>query len=104
MTNGQNMIFLHLLKEVGLMPDQEFRFDSKRKWRFDYAFPDKCLAIEIEGGVYTKGAHGSITGIKRDIEKYSEAAAAGWRVIRVLPEDMTKERTINLIKLAYSHQ
>lgn len=76
----------------------EYRFHSTRKWAFDYASPVLRIAIEIEGGVYGRGkpcplckrkrggAHSSVTGILRDIEKYNEATVAGWRVLRFTPK------------------
>ena len=102
MTRYQNMIFLHLLSERGLKPTQEYKFHPERRWLFDYAFPERLLAVEVEGGIYNGKAHGSISGIKRDIEKYSEAAAYGWRIVRVLPEDIGKKKTIDLIFRAYN--
>jgi len=70
----------------------EHRFHPKRRWRFDMANIENKIAIEIEGGIFSKGngqkgsgAHSSVTGILRDIEKYNNATALGWRVIRVVP-------------------
>lgn len=57
-----------------------------RKFKFDYALPRIKVAIEIEGGIYSGRAHGSVTGILRDMEKYNLAAMLGWRVIRIEPK------------------
>lgn len=54
-----------------------------RDWRFDFAWPEQMVAVECEGGIYTRQAHGSISGILRDIEKYNAATSLGWRVFRV---------------------
>ena len=40
------------------------------------------IAVEIEGGVWIGGRHTRGKGFLRDIEKYNEAAAMGWRVFR----------------------
>lgn len=69
-------------------PVQERLVVPDRKYRFDFAWPEANLAVEVEGGVFTRGAHGSISGILRDIEKYNLAAVNGWRVLRVLPQDL----------------
>ncbi len=70
-----------------------------RRWRFDYAWPDKMVALEIEGGFFGKGkpcekcgrrevaGHSSIQRIKSDMTKYNVAAAAGWKVFRCLPQE-----------------
>jgi len=63
----------------------EYQFHNKRKFKFDYAFVDKKIAVEQEGGIFTKQAHGSITGILRDMEKYNLAVECGWRVLRYVP-------------------
>ena len=67
------------------VPEFEFEFHNKRKWRFDAAYPDVKIAIEFEGGVYRKGggAHQHAKRFLGDMDKYNEAALAGWRVLRV---------------------
>ena len=69
-------------------PVPEFRFAPPRKWRFDYAWPPEKVALEIEGGVWTQGRHTRGSGYIKDIEKYSEAAVRGWKVIRVTPDTL----------------
>jgi hypothetical protein len=68
---------------------REYQFSS-RGWRFDYADPPRKIAIEIEGGIFTQGAHGSIEGALRDIEKYNAATLLGWRILRYLPDHATR--------------
>src|SRR5258705_11826978 len=38
------------LKNNGLVAQPEFRFHPERMWRFDRAFPNKRIAVEIDGG------------------------------------------------------
>lgn len=63
-------------------PVTEYRFARPRRWRFDFAWPDLRIAVEIEGGVYTRGRHVRPGGYQGDIEKYNAAVLAGWRVLR----------------------
>ena len=74
-------------------PIFEHRFHPKRKWRFDVAWPDFKVAIEIEGGVWTKGRHNRPAGFIKDIEKYNEAALRGWILLRVLPNHLLTAKT-----------
>ena len=67
---------------------REYRFHPVRKWRFDYALPSEHVAIEVEGGVWTKGRHINPKGFLADIEKYNTATAMGWRVFRVTPSSL----------------
>lgn len=69
----------------------EFRFHLTRRWRFDYAFVPRALAIEIEGGVWTGGAHTRGGHFNSDCEKYNEAALLGWRVFRFTTNMMKPE-------------
>jgi very-short-patch-repair endonuclease len=69
---------------------REFTFHPARKWRFDVAFPWHRLAVELEGGIWTKGAHTRGKHYQSDCEKYNAAALAGWRVLRYTTDDLTK--------------
>ena len=64
------------------VPVAEHRFAAPRRWRFDLAWLDRMLAVEIEGGIWTKGRHVRGKGFEKDMEKYNEAALAGWRTLR----------------------
>ena len=97
-------LFTALLKREHIPePCEEWIFARPRKFRFDYAWPEIRLALEVEGGVYTKQAHGSITGILRDMEKYNLAAVNGWRVLRVTPDKLHDLQTIALVAAAYRY-
>ena len=61
---------------------REYLFAKPRQFRFDFAWPERRVAVECEGGVWTGGAHGRGSGIARDIAKYNLAATLGWRVLR----------------------
>jgi hypothetical protein len=89
-------------------PECEYKFDDKRKWRFDFAWPKYKVALEIEGATFGRqvicnycnkkvygvtknggtypirigGRHTSGVGFEKDCEKYNAATLAGWRVLR----------------------
>ena len=60
-------------------PVAEHRFHPTRKWRLDYAWVDRMVALEIEGF----GRHMMYSAYEADCVKYSEAAVLGWKVIRL---------------------
>lgn len=66
-------------------PVREHRFHETRKFRFDFAWPDRKLAVEVEGGIYGRGRHTRPRGFTNDCTKYNLAAAAGWTVLRFTP-------------------
>lgn len=72
------------------MPTPEHRFDSSRRWRFDRAWLNCKLAVEIEGGTWVKGRHSRGAGMRKDAEKYNAAILQGWRVLR-FTGDMVKD-------------
>lgn len=81
----------------------EHKFHPIRKWKFDWAWPDRFIAMEIEGGIWRKGggAHSRPANIIRDIEKYNEAALAGWTVLRVTHDMLRNGEAFNLVERAY---
>lgn len=79
---------------------KEHRFHPKRKWRFDYAFPAAKVALEVEGGVWTRGRHTRPQGFLGDIEKYNTATLMGWRVFRTTPDDLYTKNTLNMLNFA----
>ena len=82
--------------------EREYRFDSKRRWRADFAHLEARCLIEVEGGIWVNGRHNRAAGFNADLEKYLEAALAGWRVFRLGPDQITLEnvtRLVGMVKL-----
>lgn len=79
-------------------PEPEFYFakSTGRRWRFDFAWPDRKIALEIEGAVFGRtettidgrtvrvagGRHSTGVGLQADAFKYNRAAMLGWLVVR----------------------
>lgn len=78
-------------------PDVEYRFHPIRKWRFDYAWVDKKVALEVEGGAFSGGRHTTGAGFRADIDKYNSATVLGWTVVRCLPEHLYAKQTTDMI-------
>ena len=78
----EEMFALHVRADGLPAPEREYRFHPERRWRFDFAWPDRKLAVEIEGGQWVLGRHQRPDGFEKDCEKYNAAALAGWRVLR----------------------
>jgi uncharacterized protein (UPF0128 family) len=82
-------LMVAMMMALGLpQPEREYRFHETRRWRFDYAFPDRKVALEVEGVTPSGGRHQRVKGYAADCEKYSVAAADGWRVIRATPRQL----------------
>ena len=103
--NGKYPIFLQVLSISGLpSPVQEHKFHPERKWRFDYAYPDKKVAIEIDGGTWNNGAHVRPIHYQSDCEKFNEAAILGWRVLKFIPQELNSMKTVDKIKKALDYE
>lgn len=93
--------FYLALKEAKLLSgmEREFRFHDTRKWRFDFAWPDVKLAVEIQGGIWLggRGGHTSARGIERDNEKLLEAIMLGWRVLYATPSMVKSGALLNAV-------
>lgn len=70
---------------------------GRRKFELDLAWPGVKLGIEVEGGIWSGGAHGRGTGILRDIEKQNLAVMHGWRVLRTTSKDAERGDIIPLV-------
>jgi very-short-patch-repair endonuclease len=82
-------LLAHQIEEAGLpTPEREYRFHPVRKWRFDFAWPSERLAVEVEGGVWTRGRHTRGSGFVKDVEKYNAAMQLGWMVLRFTKQDI----------------
>jgi hypothetical protein len=84
-------------KAVGLpVPSAELKFHPSRRWRFDWAWADEKIALEVEGGVFIRGRHSRGIGMVKDMEKYNAAAELGWRIVRVTPRQMRSGEALSL--------
>jgi hypothetical protein len=113
-------VFLAICKANGFVePTPEYRFGAEaaggpgkglRKrlddcglsdWRFDYAWPAEKIALEVEGGVFTRGRHTRGKGYMEDMRKYNEAKVRGWIVLQCVPDTLCRSETIELLHRAF---
>lgn len=85
-TDGNNLRLRSLESVTKLVWTPEYKFCDTRRWKFDFACEALALAIEIEGGVFTRGRHSRGTGMVADMEKYNTAILLGWRLLRYTPQ------------------
>ena len=63
------------------VPEYPFAKALKRRHRFDAAWVELKLGLDIQGQIWKKGGHTTGGGISKDCEKYCLAATLGWRVM-----------------------
>lgn len=72
-----------------------------RLFRWDFAFQDARLLVEVHGGIWrAKGAHNTGSAIIRDAEKSAFAAGLGWRTFAVTGQQIDSGQALAWIKLA----
>jgi very-short-patch-repair endonuclease len=90
MSEDKKSLFLYYwnaLTNMRVSPVEEYNFDKEigRKHRFDFAFPDFMVAVEINGNAWNvKG--GGRHGNDADLEKINIAVSMGWKVFQLSPK------------------
>lgn len=94
MKSDKSRAFAVLWKRAGktdLIPVGEYQFHTDRKWKFDAAFPEHGVAVEVEGVLWRgKSRHTTVQGYTNDLEKYNSATLLGWKVLRFTQFDIEK--------------
>ena len=100
MSLGEETFALHL-RAAGIDGfEREYRFAPPRRWKFDFANPALMVALEVEGGTWTRGRHCTGTGYAADCEKYSTAAVLGWRVLRFTTDQVKSGMALRMLQQA----
>lgn len=82
---------------------EEYAFHKTRRWRFDFAWPQFKLAVELEGGTLSRGRHVRPQGFQNDCEKYNKATLLGWQVLRFTSCDINSGRAIDTVVKAIAN-
>lgn len=75
--------------------EREYRFHPTRLWRFDYAWPDLRLAVELDGF-----GHHKLSRYWGDVDKFNAAALLGWWVIHVTSKMVHQGTGLQLVEEA----
>lgn len=79
-------------------PETEYRFHPVRRWRFDFAWPEQRVAVEVDGATWTHGRHTRGIGYAADCEKINTATEIGWRVYRFTTDQVRNGTAVMLLK------
>ena len=101
MRNEAESLLAFQLRAVGIEFVRQHQYAPPRKFRADFGFlRPRGLLVEIQGGVFNRKAHGSITGILADIDRLNAATMADWRLLRFTPDMVRDGRALAMIERA----
>lgn len=100
----EERLALWIAREDLPAPCREFRFAPPRLFRFDFAWPELGIAVEVEGGTFMAGRHNRGGGMAKDAEKYNLAAQQGWIVFRVTTDMFRDGRAFETVKRALTQK
>ncbi len=103
MSNAEDLLAFQI-KAAGLPePVRQYYYARPRRFRADFAWPsppELSLLVEVQGGIWGRKAHGSISGVLADIDRLNAATLANWRLLRVTPDMVKDGRALALIEMA----
>jgi very-short-patch-repair endonuclease len=132
--NKYRDIFAAQLVQAGVR-DQftpEYQFHPTRKWRIDWAVVPMRLAVELNGGIFSRpvycnhcgspvtrtlangsvvairegGRHNGSGGYMKDLEKINSLCCAGWRVLQFTSDAVVSgdavAQVVTLLSLGYA--
>ena len=93
---GEETLAQHIRAYKMPEPVREYRFHPERKWRFDFAWPEIMLAVEVDG-MHPSGRHNTRDGIAADNLKRNTATEMGWQVASVTTSQVKSGYAVNLL-------
>lgn len=110
LSKGEETMALHIRAHKLPDPEREYKFHPTRKWLFDFCWPDKKVACEVDGGtrgfwnkktgVLMFGDHATGQGVDDDNEKRNTAQLMGWMVLRVTTKQVQSGEAVQWVKQA----
>jgi very-short-patch-repair endonuclease len=99
--NAEDLLAFQL-KAAGLPePVRQYCYAPPRRLRADFAWLRvPGLLVEVVGGVYSRRAHGSITGVLADIDRLNAATMAGWHMLRFTPDQVKVGEALAVVEKA----
>ena len=87
------------------IPELQFAKALKRRFRFDFAWPDHLVAAEVDGGRYIvrRNKQGAMVPVgqhmtEADYEKLNLAVLLGWRVLRFSPQMIRTGKALKVLE------
>lgn len=112
---GEKLLALHIFAAGLPVPQREYRWAAEhvklgrgvrerlkgaglQDWRFDFAWPELMVAMEVDGGTWSRGRHVRGKGFEGDCRKCNEAQLRGWCVLRVTTDMVASGEARDLLE------
>ena len=93
---------LFQIKAAGLpVPQREFKAIPNRRFRWDMAWPECRILVEVQGAIWVKGGHSTGKGITRDCEKLNLANNAGYHCYAFTAEMIKDGSALETLRIAH---
>jgi len=80
---------------IGKIPERQYRFSPTRKFRFDFAWPNEMVAVEIDGlgpgHAITRNVGVAIAALSNSNERQNHAVELGWLILRYTARQLSSE-------------
>jgi very-short-patch-repair endonuclease len=90
----EERLALHIRAQRLPAPVREFLPIEGRRFRIDFAWPDRRIALEVQGGNWSGGRHTRAGALNAEYEKVNLLVLAGWRVLLVSPEHIQRGQAL----------
>lgn len=79
--------------------ETQLRFKPPRLWRFDFAWPEHMVALEVNGGTFMSGKNKHTNGARLhgEYEKLNAAQTLGWVVLQCDAKHVSKGEVVTFV-------
>jgi very-short-patch-repair endonuclease len=106
-SQGEQTLAFHLKHSSLPAYAREFEFAKSegRNWRFDVAWPELMVAVEVDGVMWdTQGRHQRPDHLAEQNNKQNTATALGWRVYRFTTAQVLSGHALETLEWAFKRQ
>jgi len=82
-------------------PEQQYEGIENRRYRFDFAWPQDLIAVEIHGGAWMGKGHTGGKGFSEDRRKMNLANLSGWMVFEFTADMLNADELVPTLKEAF---
>jgi very-short-patch-repair endonuclease len=85
------------------VPERQYKALPKRQFKWDLAWTEQKLLVEVQGGTWVKAQFGHTSGVgyRRDCFKNDLATAVGWNVMQFTTDMINYNEALQLLQVFF---